>query len=81
MVEVGRSVVVVTGGNSVGELRADTEDTAGMEVAVEAGQDPLGLSSELGLGWKDFPRVVPPPPPPSSTRGPATGVSPFLRQL
>ena len=63
MVEAGRSVVVVTGGSS--EVEVGTEGTAGLVEVVEAEESLQGLSSELGLGWRDFSQVgLPPPPPP-----------------
>ena len=64
VVEAGRSVVVVTGGSS--EVVVGTEDTAGLVEVVEAEESLQGLSSERGLGWRDFPPVglLPPLPPP-----------------
>ena len=62
MKEVGRSVEVEVGGNS--GLEVGTVDTAELVEALEAEESLLGLSSERGLGLKDFPQVGPPPPPP-----------------
>ena len=65
--EVDRFAVVVTGGRS--EVEVGTGDMAGLVEEVEAEEHLLGLTSELGLGWKDFPQVGrPPPPPPPEVR-------------